>query len=93
MNYRVRPCVHGFPPESCPLCGAEPLYQDALFGMIEEQADWPVLILADSWEPELCKSPEYQLNLHVPPAFWLKRDRDRFYDGLEALQAKGCVIW
>lgn len=82
--YRVTTCVHGFPVESCPLCLADPMVTT-----VEEV--W--FELADEWVPELCLSPEYQLNLHVPPAFWLKRDRDRFYDHLPLLREKGAVLW
>lgn len=101
--YRVKICVHGFPEESCPLCGAEPYVGaepyivDGVFDLKKWQTRldeiMPGFALADGWDDELCKSPEYQLAAHHPPAFWRKVEEDRYHNGRPKLHAQGVVIW
>lgn len=57
----------------------------------ELEFDEPEFVLTDEWEAELCKSPEYQLNAHDPPAFWRKRDRDRWIERVVVAMPEGVV--
>ncbi len=45
------------------------------------QLPWTSCVCTTPWS-EHRPGPEYLLNLHDPPAFWRKKDRDDWYDEL-----------
>lgn len=59
----------------------------------ELEFDEPEFVLADEWEPELCRSPEYHLLLNDPPPFYRKRDRDQWRHSLKGLTQHGVMLW